>query len=203
MMEEKKRLLMDFLLGKNIEVETVKKAVDYQEFNPTFDFLKNAEFIYEIFSFINLNDMEIEKLITKKISLLKEPKEEICKIAYVFKEANLGSFIFDFNSVLAKVKCYKRTFMRHMICKDIGLAPTALMVEEKKAFNEHRLSEIIHSAHNVWIDNDEEIENYLNKRLTYNNTPIDVDTYIELNAKLLYSNYLKSKRTNKNSKGTK
>ncbi len=203
MVEEKQRLLMDFLLEKNVDVETVKRATDYQYCNPTFDFLKNAEFIYEIFGFIKLSDDEIGKIISKKISLLKEPKEEICKIAFVFKDANLGEFVFELNSVLQKIKNYKRIYMRHIVCKNIGVSPTTLMVEAKKVYNEYRLAEIIHSAHNVWIDSDEELEQYLNTKLTYNGEPIDVDKYIELNAKLLYSNYLNSKRNKKKNKGTK
>lgn len=203
MIDRKMQELIDFLETKNMDRKIITRVINYQYYNPTFDITSNTKFVYEIFGFINLKDKEIERLIKGKMSLLKESKLELCKIAYVFKEANLGDFVFEMSSVLEKVKVYKRIFMRHIMSKNIGISPTALMVEPKKVYAEHRLSEVIHSAHNVWIDSDEELEQYLNTKLTYNGEPIDVDKYIELNAKLLYSNYLNSKRNKKKNKGTK
>lgn len=204
MLDMKENEFKTFLHDKNMTINEINKVLDHQYRYKDIDMLKNAKFIYEIFDFIGLSTEEINKLIITKVSILDYSKEEILKIAFVFKEANLIDYVFEYSSVIDK---YKRIYMRYLILQkmfgDINVNPSLLFVSSDLAFGRNGLSKIILNNLNEKVDNDEELEEFLNETFKKYDNSLTIDKLIHLNSRKLFSDYISSRRKSDDGKGSK
>ena len=207
MLDMKENEFKTFLHDKNMTINEINKVLDHQHRYKDIDMLKNAKFIYEIFDFIGLSTEEINKLIIVKVSILDYSKEEILKIVFVFKEVNLIDYVFEYSSVMDKYNKYKRIFMRYLILQkmygDINVNPSLLFVSSDGAYGRNGLSKIILNTLNEKIDNDEELEEFLNETFKKYDNSLTIDKLIHLNSRKLFSDYISSRRKSDDGKGSK
>ena len=83
--------LIEYLESKNFEIEEIAKLEERYVKNDAFGNIKKYESIYKIFSFTNITNYEINKLIVNNPGLLLKSDSELIKIAYVWNNTSLLS----------------------------------------------------------------------------------------------------------------
>ena len=81
--------LIEYLESKNFEIEEIAKLEEKYVKNEAFGNIKKYESIYKIFSFTDITNYEINKLIINNLGLLLKSDSELIKIAYVWN----GTFL--------------------------------------------------------------------------------------------------------------
>lgn len=83
--------LIEYLESKNFEIEEIAKLEEKYVKDDAFGNIKKYESIYKIFSFTNITNYEINKIIINNPSLLLKSDSELIKIAYVWNGTSLLS----------------------------------------------------------------------------------------------------------------
>lgn len=192
--------VIEFMEEKHISNEVINKILMHDSFfNNEIDLLERIEDIYELLGFAGLTNSDIEKIISKNISILDFSKAELCKLASVLKTINISGEITDHNAIASGIINYKRVFMRNLVVNQTGNSIllsgfSFLTASDYNIYgNMYKLSKACFELFNVWCSSDEELEQCLNNRLKINNKLCTVDDYIKIQSSIFYRRYLQYK----------
>ncbi len=128
--------LIEYLENKEFEVEEIVELERKSIENDSYANIKKYESIYKIFSFTNITDYAINKLIVNNPRLLNKSDLEIIKIAYVWNKTGV---LFDVEDKKRGINAenINRTFLRNeyfntsIRMKDSPISFNALVMSEK------------------------------------------------------------------------
>lgn len=201
--------LIEYFENKGISEYAIKEILEWlvkHDKKDKINIISQIDYLYDIFSFVGLNNEQIELFIVKNTSVLKKEKGELNKIAFVLKYTDVIDKIFKLR--VNGLANYKRVFVRDYIIKharkdyysSAGLG--VLTCYETQAYGSvYNLDYFVNCLFQEHSFSDLETESHINKRLTINGKRISVDDYITLHSKLLYARYLRYK-TKMANKGT-
>lgn len=202
-MNKKVEDLVDYLDSMGMSQNSYLVMADWQELHHSYDMLSYCEKIYDLFKYAGLTTNQIEKFIVNSKSLFLMPFEEFVKAAYVLQRVNVNDELFDSNRGCARSKQYKKLYMRNILFEQVnryehGYGISGLISGEKAAYFKYGLGAASFKAFGRNISSDAELEEILNKHLTFNGEHVTVDEFLNLASKLFYSEYLRSKMKEKN-----
>ena len=190
--------LIEFLKLKNMDRDYIMEMADWQELHDSYDMLSYCEKIYDLFNYAGLTIDQIEKFIVNSKTLFLRPFDEFVKAAYVLQRVNVNDELFDSNRGCARAKQYKKLFMRNILFEQVnryehGYGISGLISGDKAAYHKYGLGAAALKIFNNNISSDDELEEILNKRLTFNGEHVTVDEFLNLASKLFYAKYKRSK----------
>lgn len=134
--------LIEYLENKEFEVEDIVELERKSIENNSYANIKKYESIYKIFSFTNITNYAINKLIVNNPGLLNKSDLEIIKIAYVWNKTGV---LFDVEEQKRgiNVENINRTFLRNeyfntsIMMKNSPISFNALVMGEKAFQNDY------------------------------------------------------------------
>lgn len=197
--------LCDFLYEKGMSQESFLEMADWQELHSSYDMTSYCRKIYELFSYIGLNNDQIEMFIVNNKKIFLEPFDEIRKIAYVLKKVDMHDEMFKAKRSSASSSQYKKIFMRNLLFEKgnkyaDGCGVYGLIEGERKAYDQYGLSILARDVFNKTICSDYDLEQFLNKHLIINDKIVSVDEYIDKKSMLFYSEFIRKTKMSKTRK---
>lgn len=188
--------LIDYLKSRGMSNETIARVLFYCRNNENINYADKIEFIFNILNYAGISDEQIEFILNINTAIIDKTNSDIIKNAAVLHNTGMIDEIFSKERFGSKWSRYKRIFMRNIIAERSGryqrsLSPEILVCEDLIAYNKLRFYEDIIKVLNARIDSDEELENELNKYLTYNGEHVTVDEYINKLAVIFFNKYKK------------
>lgn len=188
--------IIEYMKNLSMPDELINKLIKYNINHD--DLLEKINNIYELLGFAGLTDEEIGNVLFYNISLLNFSLTELCKLAYVLENLNLGDSLSSNHSVVRGIINYKRAFMRGLVTNLCGGSfvnhESYLTSSDYVAYgSRHHFYLYCYKVFGVMCSSDEELEKCLDGRLKCKGKTFMVDDYIKVQSSIFYRRYLEYK----------
>ena len=190
--------IIEYMKNLSMPDELINKLIKYDINHKDSNLLEKINNIYELLGFAGLTNEEIGNVLFYNMSLLSFSIKELCKLAYVLENLNLGDSLSSNHSVVRGIINYKRAFMRGLVTNLCGGSfvnhESYLTSSDYVAYgSKHSFYIYCYRIFKVMCSSDEELEMCLNGRLKCKGKSYTVDDYIKVQSSIFYRRYLEYK----------